>query len=76
MFGRKSTKINAVDSSSIEVLLKTPPKSVAARRFMAFCQTDFPTHAREDGFDPLVYKDAVQLVITRLEAMRHQEPES
>ena len=48
-------------------------KTAAARRFMAFCQEDFPKHNKADGFDPSVYADAVKLVISRLEASRQGE---
>ena len=48
-------------------------KTAAARRFMAFCQQDFPQHKHADGFDPQIYVDAVKLVISRLEASRQGE---
>ncbi|SEA19424.1 hypothetical protein SAMN05660964_01076 [Thiothrix caldifontis] len=72
MFGKKSPK-SPPTLDLTQVLPPTPLKTAAARRFMEFCQQDFPRHTHADGFDPHVYADAVALVISRLEATRHME---
>jgi hypothetical protein len=72
MFGKKSPK----SPPPLDLMQEIQPaqlKTAAARRFMEFCQKDFPTHGKADGFDPKVYVDAVKLVISRLEATRHME---
>ncbi|MEZ5453197.1 MAG: hypothetical protein R3E93_10370 [Thiothrix sp.] len=72
MFGKKSPK-----SPPLPDLLQATQagqvRTAAARRFLEFCQQDYPTHTKADGFDPQVYLDAVKLVLNRLEATRHME---
>lgn len=72
MFGKKRLK-PAPTLDLMQAIAPAPLKTAAARRFMEFCQQDFPTHDKADGFDPKVYVDAVKLVIDRLEATRHME---
>lgn len=72
MFGKKSPKPTP-ELDLAQILPPVPLKTAAARRFMEFCQHDFQSHARADGFDPNVYADAVKLVVDRLEATRHAE---
>ncbi len=72
MFGKRSPKPTP-SLDLMQAIAPVPLKTAAARRFMEFCQQDFPTHNKADGFDPNVYADAVKLVINRLEATRHME---
>jgi hypothetical protein len=72
MFGKRSPKPTP-NIDLMQELSPAPLKTAAARRFMEFCQQDFATHGKADGFDPKVYVDAVKLVISRLEATRHME---
>ncbi|MGB5597860.1 MAG: hypothetical protein WBM66_04005 [Thiothrix litoralis] len=72
MFGKRSPK-PAPNLDLMQEIAPAPLKTAAARRFMEFCQQDFPTQQKADGFDPKVYTDAVKLVISRLEATRHME---
>lgn len=72
MFGKKSPK-TVPDPNLLPAIQPAALKTAAARRFLEFCQQDFPTHTKADGFDPHVYADAVKLVIDRLEATRHME---
>ncbi|WML92032.1 hypothetical protein [Thiothrix lacustris] len=72
MFGKRSPK-PAPTPDFMQDITPVSLKTAAARRFLAFCQQDFPTYQKADGFDPNVYKDAVKLVISRLEATRHME---
>lgn len=72
MFGKKNPKSPPLPDL-LQAVQPAQLKTAAARRFMEFCQQDFPSHAKADGFDPQVYVDAVKLVVSRLEATRHME---
>ena len=70
MFGKKTSE---TPQNPLSAWQATQFKTAAARRFMAFCQQDFPKHGKADGFDTGVYVDAVKLVIARLEGSRQGE---
>lgn len=73
MFGKKAPKTTPPDLSLLQAIPVASLKTAAARRFLEFCQQDFLTHTKADGFDPQIYADAVKLVLGRFEATRHME---
>lgn len=73
MFGKKAPKPTPLDPTLLQAIPVASLKTAAARRFLDFCQQDFSTHTKADGFDPNLYVDAVKLVLSRLEATRHME---
>lgn len=50
-----------------EWLNAIPLKSKAARRFTEFCQQNLAVAAQQENFDLHLYREAVRLVIERLE---------
>ncbi len=70
MFGKKTSE---TPSNPLLAWDANQFKTAAARRFMTFCQQDFPKHGKADGFNADVYVDAVKLVVAKLEASRTTE---
>lgn len=76
MFGKKAPQNPPALPPLLPELKIETLKTAAARRFISFCQRDYPSHIYADGFDPAVYADAARLVIHHLEATRHRDKAS